>query len=135
MSDPTCETLLARAAESRENAYAPFSKYRVGAALLAADGQTYSGCNIENASFGASMCAERVAVFKMVSEGGVEIKAMAVMTADGGMPCGMCLQVIREFTKSAEDLPIWCASTAGVVRRFTLKDLLPFEFDFAGEPK
>lgn len=89
--------LLERARLAREMAYAPYSKYFVGAAVLSASGKIYTGCNVENASYGLTVCAERNAIFKAVSEGEREFSAMAVVTANGGSPCGACRQVIFEF--------------------------------------
>ncbi len=91
--------LLERARLARENAYAPYSKYRVGAALLTRAGVVHAGCNVENATYGATICAERVAVVQMVAAGERDIEAVAVFT-DGdplGMPCGICRQVLVEF--------------------------------------
>lgn len=91
--------LLAAAAGAMENAYAPYSGFKVGAALLCADGTVYTGCNIENASYGACNCAERTALFKAVSEGKREFSAIAIVSSAGGetFPCGICRQVIAEF--------------------------------------
>ena len=96
------------------------------AAVLTAGGNIYSGTNVENASYGATMCAERVAVFKAVSEGEDKILAIAVYTsaANYAFPCGMCLQVLSEF---AEDIPVIIAGDAGM-KRFTLSELLPHRF-------
>jgi len=128
MTTDSVDHLIELAAKARAAAYARFSRYLVGAAVEDENGRIHTGCNVENASYGASMCAERVAIFKMISEGGRRILGMAVATEDGGVPCGMCLQVIREFATEPEALDIWCASTAGDVRKFTLKELLPVEF-------
>lgn len=89
--------LIAKAEEGQKNSYAPYSQYFVGAAVLTKSGKMYSGCNVENASYGLANCAERTAVFKAVSEGDKEIVAVAVVTRDGGMPCGACRQVLNEF--------------------------------------
>lgn len=124
--------LIEAAITVRENAYAPFSKYAVGAALFDAEGRLFTGCNVENSSYGASICAERAAIFKMVSEGGQRITKMAVVTADGGVPCGMCLQVIREFVDNPGTLDIWCVGGDRKKQRFTLRELLPVQFGKAG---
>ncbi len=126
----TCKTnewdnLLKQAIEARENAYTPYSGYKVGAALLAANGKVFKGCNVENASYGPSMCAERVAVFKAVSEGNMDFKAIAVVTANSGMPCGVCRQVLREF---APNLTVIIGSIKGDYHVLTLSDLLPYSF-------
>jgi len=89
--------LVRLALEARERAYAPYSNYRVGAAVLTASGTFYTGCNVESAAYPTSMCAERVAVFKAVSEGEREFVALAVVTSNGGTPCGACRQVMAEF--------------------------------------
>jgi cytidine deaminase len=93
----TDEELIALAAAARERAYAPYSRYAVGAALLGKSGRAYTGCNVENASYSLTLCAERVAVFKAVSEGEREFEAIAVVTSNAGSPCGPCRQVLAEF--------------------------------------
>ncbi len=117
--------LLKQAIEARERAYAPYSHYRVGAALLTSSGKVYKGCNVENAAYSPSMCAERTAIFKAVSEGDRSFAAIAIATADGGSPCGVCRQVMREF---APDLVVIVGDTAGNYRVFELPDLLPDSF-------
>ena len=102
--------LVKQAIESRKMAYAPYSKYKVGAAVLGSDGKIYGGCNIENASFGLTNCAERTAIFKMVSEGCMTFRALAVVgaseePAESG-PCGACRQVISEFCEDVNETPI-----------------------------
>lgn len=118
--------LLKQAIEAREQAYAPYSGYKVGAALLTTDGKIYQGCNVENAAYGPSMCAERVAVFKAVSEGYTDFEAIAVVTVNGGTPCGVCRQVLREF---APNLTVIIGDLTGSnTQVFTLSDLLPHSF-------
>jgi cytidine deaminase len=119
------DELIRLACEARERAYAPYSNYRVGAAILLADGRFYTGVNVENASYGLSICAERTAVFKMVSEGRGEIVAVAVSTANAGSPCGACRQVLAEF---AGDVPVWLVDGVGNGRQTTLHTLLPDHF-------
>lgn len=119
------ETLIHRAITAREKAYAPYSGYKVGAALLTADGEIYEGCNVENAAYGLCMCAERTAVFKAVSEGVRKFTAIAVATENGGSPCGSCRQVLREF---APDLTVIITDAAGNFRETTLSQLLPDSF-------
>jgi len=114
---------LAQAA--RENAYAPYSHYDVGAALLTASGQVFTGCNVENAVYPMTLCAERTAIVKAVSEGQREFVAITIATRNGGSPCGACRQVMREF---APHLRILLADDAGHVRQFTLDQLLPESF-------
>jgi len=118
-------TLINHALSAREKAYAPYSGYKVGAALLTADGEIYEGCNVENAAYGLCMCAERTAVFKAVSDGERHFTAIAVATENGGSPCGSCRQVLREF---APDLTVIITDTAGNFRETTLADLLPDSF-------
>ncbi|HIC94094.1 MAG TPA: cytidine deaminase [Anaerolineae bacterium] len=118
----TDEELIALAAEARERAYAPYSRFAVGAALLAKSGRVYTACNVENVSYGLSVCAERAAVFKAISEGEREFEAIAVVTEKGVTPCGACRQVLREF---GEDLRVIVADASGRYRVFGLRELLP----------
>lgn len=119
------DALIKAACEARRAAYAPYSNYAVGAALLAGDGRIYTGANVENATYGLSMCAERTAVFKMVSEGVQAVRAVAVCTENGGSPCGACRQVLVEF---GGDIPVWLSDDRGHVRQTTLYTLLPDHF-------
>jgi cytidine deaminase len=119
------EQLIKQAIEARVNAYAPYSQYKVGAALLTTTGEVYSGCNVENASYSPSNCAERTAIFKAVSEGDRDFEAIAVVTIDGGAPCGLCRQVMREF---APNLTVIIGDVEGNYRVFSLPDLLPHSF-------
>ncbi|MDT8715321.1 cytidine deaminase [Clostridium sp. 19966] len=120
--------LIKEALEIREKAYVPYSKFKVGAAVLTRDDKIFAGCNIENASFGATNCAERTAIFKAVSEGSTEIKAIAVVgdLNDYTYPCGICRQVIAEF--SQEDTEIIVAKNETEYKIFKLKDILPGAF-------
>lgn len=118
--------LVQAAIRARERAYAPYSRYQVGAALLARNGSVYLGCNIENASYPLTLCAERVAVFKAVAEGERDFVALAVVTANGGSPCGACRQVLREFNQG--DLLVFIATPDGAYREHTLAELLPDSF-------
>ncbi|HAN51414.1 MAG TPA: cytidine deaminase [Lachnospiraceae bacterium] len=127
------KTLVEKAFEVREKAYTPYSHHKVGAALLGKNGQIYLGCNIENAAFTPSNCAERTAVFKAVSEGQLEFDAIAVV---GGMedaeeldycaPCGVCRQVLREFCDN--DFEIILAKDVEHRKTLTLKEILPLGF-------
>lgn len=119
------DALIAAARAVRAHAYAPYSHYCVGAAILAANGQIYTGVNVENASYGLTICAERSAVFKMVSEGEQTILAAAVATSNGGSPCGACRQVLVQF---AGDVPVWLVDEAGQAQERTLYALLPDHF-------
>ena len=120
----TDEQLIAAAAEARERAYAPYSGFKVGAAVLTADGSLFSGCNVENASYGLTICAERVAVFAAVAAGKPEITKLALVTDTEPpvAPCGACRQVIVEFAPRAE---VISANTRGAVRSWIAADLLP----------
>jgi len=118
--------LIERALEGRNRAYAPYSQYYVGAAILTKSGKIFSGCNVENASYGLANCAERTAVFKTISEGEREIEAIAVVTKDGGMPCGACRQVLNEFNPQ---MVVISADEQGRIRyQQTLDLLLPHSF-------
>ena len=117
--------LVRLAQEARKRAYAPYSHYEVGAALLAASGEVFTGCNVENAAYPMTLCAERTAVAKAVSEGRREFIAIAIATRDGGSPCGVCRQAMREF---APHLRVLLTDDAGHVRQFTLDQLLPESF-------
>ena len=121
------EELVQRAVAARERAYAPYSGFAVGAALLAADGRIFTGCNVENASYGLTICAERTALFKAISEGAREFEAIAIACGKGSCaPCGACRQVLYEF---APDLPVIMADAAGrEVREARLGELLPEGF-------
>ena len=120
------QELIHRAAEAAKNAYCPYSHYHVGAAILTKSGEIYSGCNIENASYSATICAERAAVFKAVSEKQTDWVAMALVTKDGGAPCGCCRQVINEFNPN---LPIFIANEKEeLVRETPLSSLLTHAF-------
>lgn len=122
----TREDLIKRAREACKNSYAPYSGYHVGAALLTMDGVVYTGCNIENASYGATNCAERTAIFKAVSEGVHEFQMIAVVAEDGSTayPCGICLQVMNEFMPEAEIL----LEEGQKIAVYRVSDLLPYGF-------
>ncbi|WP_032121917.1 cytidine deaminase [Clostridium amazonitimonense] len=123
------DRLVEIAIEAREFAYAPYSKFKVGAAVLMEDDSIYSGCNIENASFGATNCAERTAIFKAVSEGHKEIKAIAVIGDPNThtYPCGICRQVMTEFAESA-DIPVILIKNKEDYIIKTLDEILPGSF-------
>lgn len=124
----TEDELIAAARTARENAHAPFSHFRVGAAVRAKSGRIFAGCNVENASYGLTICAERVAVFKAISEGEREFKAIAVVTDAETLtpPCGACRQIIWEF---CGDVPVILANLRGKVERERSLNLLPHPFD------
>ncbi len=117
--------LLEAACQIRKLAYAPYSHYKVGAAVLTDDGRIFSGVNVENCSYGLSNCAERTAVFSAITAGAERIEAVAVCTQNAGSPCGTCRQVLVEF---GDDIPVLLSDTAGNVRETTLYALLPDHF-------
>lgn len=123
----TIHNLIASAIEAQKNAYAPYSKFRVGAALLTKDGQVIRGSNVENASYGATICAERSAICAAVSEGHREFVAIGLATscAQPAWPCGICRQVLAEF---APDMPVYSSNADGKVESCTVSELLPKRF-------
>jgi cytidine deaminase len=122
------DTLLTAARLARENAYARHSNFRVGAALRAASGRVFGGCNIENATYGLTICAERVAIFKAMSEGEREFDAIAVLTDTDVLtsPCGACRQLIWEF---CGDVPVILSNLKGKTETLRMRDLFPKPFD------
>ena len=120
--------LLAMADAARENAYARFSKFKVGAAIVASDGRVFTGCNVENSSYGLSICAERNAVWKAVSEGVRSFDRIAISADEGASPCGACRQVLFEFAPN--DLWVLWRAKGGRVVRKRLSRLLPDGFLF-----
>lgn len=123
----TIHNLIASAIEAQKNAYAPYSKFTVGAALLTKDGQIISGANVENASYGATICAERSALCAAVSLGHREFLAIGLVTdcAESAWPCGVCRQVLAEF---APNMPVYSSNAAGDVEMCTVSELLPKRF-------
>nr|MBC7245904.1 bifunctional UDP-N-acetylglucosamine diphosphorylase/glucosamine-1-phosphate N-acetyltransferase GlmU [Chloroflexota bacterium] len=117
--------LIALAAEARHQAYAPYSHYRVGAALLTASGKVYTGCNVENASYSLTVCAERVAALKAICEGEREFVTIAVVTENGGTPCGACRQTLAEF---GPDMRVLATDVSGKYKVYTLSELLSAPF-------
>jgi len=118
--------LAKMAAQARESAYAPYSKFHVGAALLAENGEVYTGCNVENASLSLTICAERTAVAKAVSEGAPSFVAIAISSSGGCSPCGACRQVLHEFNPS---MTCYLADETGAItHETTLDKLLPEAF-------
>lgn len=128
LDDTQIAALIAHAARVREAAHAPYSRYRVGAAVVAGDERVFFGCNVENASYGLSLCAERAAMAAAVAGGATRMKAVVVVTEANppGTPCGACLQWMAEF--SGGDLEVLTANPSGHFRRFTLQQLLPEVF-------
>ena len=126
MTELETQKLMDCAIKARENAYSPYSHFAVGAALLCEDGTLFEGCNIENASYGLTNCAERTAIFKAVSEGHVTFKALAVVADTEGpcAPCGACRQVMAEFK-----IPLLImGNLMGNIKIVTIEELLPFSF-------
>lgn len=122
------ERLIAAAREARDRAFAPFSNFKVGAAVEAEDGTLFTGCNVESASYGLTMCAERVAIFKGVSEGKTRFVRVAIVTDAKTLtsPCGACRQLLWEF---APDADVILANLAGDSKRWKMRELLPDAFD------
>lgn len=118
--------LIDMACKARLKAYAPYSQYQVGAAVLTASGKCFSGVNVENAAYPTTMCAERVAIYKAVSEGEHEFLAVAVVTANGGSPCGSCRQVMAEF--GLETVVLIADAAGRLLSEMTVADLLPGAF-------
>lgn len=126
ISDKQRAELVERGLRARQHAYAPYSNYPVGAALLTGRGQYYQGANVENASYPLSMCAERVAFFKAVSAGDRSPLAISVVTENAGSPCGACRQVMSEF--GLETLVLLVDAAGKVAREMTVAELLPEAF-------
>ncbi len=128
MNNSDFDLLVKKAYEGREKAYAPYSNFKVGAAVFAEDGKIYTGCNIENASYGATNCAERTAIFKAISEGNRTIKAIAIVGVENDYtyPCGICRQVIVEF--AAEDIAIILGKSPTEYIVKSMKEILPGAF-------
>jgi cytidine deaminase len=118
--------LIRKANEARRHAYAPYSGYAVGAALLTADGRIFSGVNVENASYPNGVCAERVAIYKAVSEGARDFQAIAVVTENGGSPCGFCRQVMAEF--NPQMIVLIANAQEELIMEVSLETLLPYAF-------
>jgi cytidine deaminase len=123
----TYKRLVTIARNARRNSYSPYSKFRVGSALLAKDGKVFTGCNIENSSFGLTICAERTAIFKAVSEGYTRFKAIAIATDKNEFiaPCGACRQVIADL---AGDIDFIMSNKRGALMVMKVSEMLPFPF-------
>lgn len=126
-NDGISEKLIQRAVQAREWSYAPYSNYPVGAALLTTSGRIYEGVNVENAAYPDSMCAERVAIYKAVSEGERKFVAIAVVTKDGGSPCGSCRQVLAEF--GLETVVLIANEQGMLLNETSVAELLPQAFN------
>ncbi len=135
MSNPVAgfwDALSAAARNVRERAYAPYSGYAVGAALRGPSGEIWTGCNLENASYGATLCAERAALAAMVGAGMRQPEALALWTENGGAPCGLCLQALAEF--APPEMPVGMFSDGGETVFTTLGELLPRRFSLRRAP-
>ncbi len=126
LTDQEIRSLVEQANAARVHAYVPYSHYAVGAALRAKSGRVYTGVNIENAAYPAGICAERVAVFKAVSEGDSKFEVLALVTDNGGTPCGSCRQVLTEF--GLDTLILIADGSGKVVKSMTAGELLPEAF-------
>lgn len=126
LTDELQAKLVEMALDVRQRAYAPYSKYLVGAALLTASGNIFTGVNVENAAYPSTMCAERVAVFKAISEGERQFTALAVVTQNGGSPCGSCRQVLAEF--GLDTLVLIADKDGQIIQEATVRELLPGAF-------
>jgi cytidine deaminase len=126
LTDQEKQSLIDLACEARRRAYAPYSKYQVGAALRTRSGRLYTGCNVENAAYPQAMCAERVAIFKAVSDGETSFEVLAVVTANGGSPCGGCRQVMAEF--GLDTLVLIADGEGRLLHEMTVGELLPLAF-------
>lgn len=128
MMNETYKNLISSAQKAKENAYVPYSGFRVGAALLCKDGSVYCGCNIENSAYGPTNCAERTAFFKAVSEGKRDFEAIAVTSDSANVtaPCGVCRQVMSEFCDP--DFVVFMCDADGEYKKVLLGELLPFAF-------
>ena len=118
--------LYEAAVQAQQNAYCPYSNYFVGAALETASGKIYSGCNVENASWSVSICSERTAIVKAISEGEREFTRIAIVTKDGGMSCGMCRQMLNEFSPNIEIITF--DEHGNIVTQVHLREMLPIAF-------
>jgi len=129
-SDIDWQDLVEAASMARRNAHAPYSRFQVGAAVLADDGSIHAGCNVENRSFGATICAERSAVTSAVAAGAKRLRAVVVVTdtKPPSPPCGLCREVLAEFADG--DLPVLAVNPAGGEVRFRLGELFPHPFEF-----
>ncbi len=125
MTKMSPDMLIQQAKAARDRAYAPYSHYLVGAAVLTRDGDVVTGCNVENASYPATICAERVAMTSAIAQGKRDFVAIAVVTANGGTPCGICRQVMAEL---GPDMKVYISDTLGNFRSTTVAQLLPDSF-------
>jgi cytidine deaminase len=128
---PVDAELIELAKKARANAYCPYSGYSVGSAVRCAEGKVYTGCNVENASLGLTICAERAALVAMVSDGCQRVETIAVATKNGVAPCGACRQFIAEFCDDPASVRVLVSSDGGSVSEYLLADLIPHTFNKA----
>jgi cytidine deaminase len=132
MSHPSRQALIQAAIEARERAYAKYSQFKVGAAVLAGNGTVFVGCNVENSSYGLTICAERAAVFSAVTGGQQKLEMIAIATAGGATPCGACRQVLTEFNPALAILLVDVDRPDAIVET-NLRELLPNAFAFRSD--
>lgn len=133
MSDQILQQLFDRALATRKNSYSPYSKFAVGAAISTTDGKIFSGCNVENASYGGAVCAERNAIFQAVIQTGkIVVDKVLIITEPAAVPCGFCLQVISEFSHDRTEI-ILC-DTTGIKQKRLFSEFMPYQFDKASLP-
>jgi cytidine deaminase len=125
MDKKVINRLIKKAIDASKNSYSPYSNYKVGSAILAKNGEIFTGTNIENASYGTTVCAERIAIFNAVSNGNKDLKAIAIYTKDGGFPCGACLQVLAEFSPNID---VIIAKGLDDYKLYKFSDFLPNPF-------
>jgi len=128
IAEKEIKELVKAATKTRKNAYAPYSEFKVGAAVLSIDGRVFSGCNVENAAYSPSVCAERIAIGNAVSQGVKKFKALAVVSENQSTPCGVCRQVIFEFVKD-RGFPVLLADVKGDYKVVMLGELFPSPFE------
>jgi len=131
LSEEMIHQLIQAAREGQKYSYSPYSEFRVGAAVLGTDGTIYTGCNIENVSYGLTVCAERTAIFKMVSSGCLTFKALALVCGErpqDSTPCGACRQVMAEFAEDVMTVPVIMAGRKGDYITMTIQELMPGAF-------
>ncbi|MEM8679984.1 MAG: cytidine deaminase [Planctomycetota bacterium] len=133
MAKPRAESLIAAALDVRSHAYAPYSGFQVGAALLTQSGSVYVGCNVENASYGLTSCAERGAIFTAIAHGERDYELIAVASPGGVSPCGACRQVLAEFSQQLKILLV-DADNPTHTKELTIAELLPHRFDSGNLP-
>ena len=128
------DALIIEAQKVRFNAYAKYSGYRVGAVVISSSGRIFTGCNVENVSFGATICAERNAIAAMIAAGEIKVAELVIATVDFGQPCGMCLQVLNEFCGGEDVAILLCKESGNAYQETSLRHLLPHPFSTFAAP-